>query len=258
MKEYNITKKAKSHLSFWIVMLLCTAMIGVSCWFAYTQTSKELTMELDSVLGDAPAETKLTLPAVTIPVQTTAQAVAAPPVVPVTMPAQTTAAATRPAAEIFAPSQTTVQTTTAETETETVPPTIPSRYPVEGTMIQPFSGGELVKSATTGVWQTHNGIDIAASLGDEVYAMDTGIVESVEEDPLWGVCVTIDHRNGIFSRYCNLNAGVTVTAGDQVTNHTVIGAVGDTADVESALETHLHFELLQGDKYIDPVDYIEG
>ena len=77
--------------------------------------------------------------------------------------------------------------------------------PIEGEILNPFSNFELVKSKTTGVWQTHNGVDISGNLGDEIKAMTSGTVIEVTEDALWGVCVTIDHGNGITARYCNLN-----------------------------------------------------
>ncbi|MDE7121702.1 MAG: M23 family metallopeptidase, partial [Oscillospiraceae bacterium] len=154
-------------------------------------------------------------------------------------------------------SQESQEITEEQTESVFVPST-PACYPLDGEIIETFSNGELVKSATTGVWQSHNGIDIAGTLGDAVCAMNAGIVENIENNALWGVTITIDHRNGIYSRYCNLNTGVTVNAGDHVEAGTIIGAVGDTADIESALDTHLHFEVLRGEIYLDPVAYIQS
>ncbi len=247
MKNTN-TSESKSkygNLGFYLVLALCTAMIGVSCWFAYTQTAENLSIQLDSALESANdlaaampetniprTETQPTTqePAYVPPVKTETTAAPAAAVTP-----ETTAAATRPSAD-----------------------EIQTAYPIVGEVIGAFSKGELVKSATTGVWQTHNGVDIAAASGDEVRAVSKGVVEAVEEDPLWGVCVTIDHQNGITSRYCNLNADLSVNTGDNVECGTVIGSVGESADVESALPSHLHFEIKQGNMYLDPVSYIEG
>ena len=113
-----------------------------------------------------------------------------------------------------------------------------------------------MKSPTTGIWQTHNGIDIAGNQGDTVCAIDAGIVKNVENNALWGITVTIEHQNGIISRYCSLNNGLSVNTGDKVENGTIIGAVGNTADIESAMPTHLHFELMQGEHYLNPVEYL--
>ena len=130
--------------------------------------------------------------------------------------------------------------------------------PVNGQIIQEFSGDELIKNQTTGAWQTHNGMDIAANPGDEVRAMYEGTVTDVLEDPLWGVTVVIDHGEGISARYCGLNKGLNVTKDDKVSSQDVIGAVGDTMDIESSMEPHLHFEVLKNGKYINPLDFING
>ena len=68
--------------------------------------------------------------------------------------------------------------------------------------------------------------------------------------------MTIEHQNGIISRYCSLNNGLSVNTGDKVENGTIIGALGNTADIESAMPTHLHFELMQGEHYLNPVEYL--
>lgn len=244
MKEYAI-KSRKSHaLRFWIVTMVCAAMIGTACWFAYTQTANELTVQLETTVGniqDMPATnppyTKatglpMTTPAVTecVTEQTTRS----------TKSAETVAVAAKPET---APSTETV------TETKSLPPL---QWPIEGEIIQPFSNGELVKSPTTGVWQTHNGIDISGSLGDEVCAMSDGVVTLVEEDALWGVTVTLDHRNGFLTRYCNLNEGLNVCQGDEISCGSVIGAIGQTADTESKETAHLHFEVIKDGSYLDP------
>ena len=252
MKEfYSGTKKKTGRLSLMLVMLLCAAMIGASCWFAYTQTAKDITLDLSSVLDeqlpavmpetDLPKETQAVRPKESKPSQN--------------MSAEETYPETRQAAVIYAPS------TPAPTEAETVVETIAlartaKHFPIEGNVLQPFSAGELVTSSTTGVWQTHNGMDIAAAIGENVYPMEAGVVSKIEEDALWGICVTIDHDNGYTSRYCGLNAGLNVMEGDEVIITDVIGVVGGTADVESAMESHLHFEVMQGDAYVDPAGYL--
>ncbi len=244
----NENKQKYGNLGFYLVIALCAAMIGVSCWFAYTQTADNLSIQLDSALdsaNDLAAEQRM---AATTPVMTTARAAAYVPAA--------TAAAIETKPEAPASTAASAQTTT-ETVTQTAAP-LHCAAPLEGEILAAFSNGELVKSPTTGVWQTHNGVDIAASLGDEVRAMADGVVDAVEEDPLWGVCVTIDHQNGVKSRYCNLNAGLSVNTGDKVTCGMVIGAVGETADIESAMDAHLHFEVLRGDVYVDPAEVLES
>ncbi len=257
----NENRKKYGNLSFYLVLALCAVMIGVSCWFAYTQTADNLTIRLDSALDSAnDAAAKLPETGISpIPQETAMTSAREAAYVPQTVSIQPEADAAQDAelqeAAVIQPE--THAESTGETTTETVPADAPAAYPIVGEVIGSFSNGELVKSATTGVWQTHNGIDIAAAAGDEVRAMADGVVEAVEEDPLWGVSVTIDHQNGVRSRYCNLNAGLAVNTGDSVTCGMVIGAVGSTADMESALPSHLHFEVMQGASYVDPAAYIQ-
>lgn len=250
MKNQNTNENRSKYgnLGFYLVLALCAVMIGVSCWFAYTQTANDLSMQLESALDPANERTARMPETDLTPIPTEPETTAAPVVYVPTEEIATTAQ------EVSL-----VQTIRTETASETVTETaaLEAVHPLEGEILQPFSNGELVKSPTTGVWQTHNGVDIAAALGDEVRAMSDGIVEAVSEDPLWGVCVTIDHQNGMKSRYCNLNAGLTVNTGDTVTAGMVIGAVGDTADMESAVDAHLHFEIMQGNSYLDPEEFLK-
>jgi len=53
-----------------------------------------------------------------------------------------------------------------------------------------------------------------------------------------------------------INKGVTVQAGSEVDAGTVIGAIGDTAEIESADAPHLHFEVLRNGQYIEPIEFI--
>ena len=134
--------------------------------------------------------------------------------------------------------------------------TQPNIMPVTGDIIAEFSNGELVKSETLGVWKTHDGIDIKADLGASVKAMNKGKVIKVWSDPLWGNCINIDHGNGVTGHYYGLTAAAAVAEGDYVNSGDVIGAVGDTAQIEIAEATHLHFALDRNGIWTDPVDFI--
>ena len=134
--------------------------------------------------------------------------------------------------------------------------TQPNIMPVSGEVICSFSNGELVKSETLGVWKTHDGIDIKADLGAPVKAMNKGKVIKVWSDSLWGNCIKIDHGNGVTGHYYGLTAAAAVSEGDMVNSGDVIGAVGDTAQIEVAQATHLHFALDRNGTWIDPVEYI--
>lgn len=128
--------------------------------------------------------------------------------------------------------------------------------PVSGEILNVFSNGELVKSETLNVWKTHDGIDIKCENGAQVKAMTGGTISDIYEDALWGVCITIDHVNGVEGHYYNLNKALAVSVGDEVKAGTIIGNVGDTAEIEAAMASHLHFGLKQNGNWIDPIEYI--
>ncbi len=128
--------------------------------------------------------------------------------------------------------------------------------PVSGEILTEYSWGELVKLSGS-VWKTHDGIDIAAEEGTPVKSMTSGTVTDIYNDTLWGNCVVIDHGDTVIGYYYGLADDISVSVGDKVASGTVIGAVGNTADIESDMESHLHFALKYEDTWIDPVSYIE-
>lgn len=130
--------------------------------------------------------------------------------------------------------------------------------PVNGEVLNEFSDGELVKSATLNVWKTHDGVDIAGEPGENVLSMTSGTVTKVYEDQLLGACVIIDHGSGIEGYYCNLSKDIPVMEGQEVSAGTVIGNVGDTAEGEIKEASHLHFALKKNGEWIDPVAMISG
>ena len=134
--------------------------------------------------------------------------------------------------------------------------TQPNVMPLNGEILNPFSNGQLVKSETLGVWKTHDGVDIKAEAGAQVKAMNKGKVTKIWEDPLWGNCIIIDHGNGIESHYYNLSKAMTVIEGDEVDSGEVIGAVGDSAEIEATEQSHLHFAVKRNGKWIDPISFI--
>ena len=130
--------------------------------------------------------------------------------------------------------------------------------PVNGEIVCEFSNGELVKSRTLNVWKTHDGVDIAAKMGEKVKSMTSGTVSQVYNDPMLGATVEIDHGNGLIGFYSNLSEDVAVAKGQTVSAGTVIGSIGDTAEGEIDEETHLHFALKKNGEWIDPIALISG
>ncbi|MDZ7369206.1 MAG: M23 family metallopeptidase [candidate division KSB1 bacterium] len=98
----------------------------------------------------------------------------------------------------------------------------------------------------------HNGIDISAETGTEVYAAAAGRVEKAENvyTPWsgYGKYIVIDHGNGYKTLYGHLSQ-VHVKVGQQVDRWKVIGLVGETG---RATGPHLHYEVILNGKSLNP------
>lgn len=104
----------------------------------------------------------------------------------------------------------------------------------------------------TGVFEHHDGIDLAAAEGTPVVAALKGKVIFAQPNGTAGNEVKIQHENGIITRYLHLHTiyaseGQEVEAGDQ------IGEVGTTGRSTGA---HLHFEIHVNGEPVDPAPYI--
>lgn len=127
--------------------------------------------------------------------------------------------------------------------------------PVNGDIAAVFCVENLVYNKTLNIWQTHNGIDIVPKDNAEVKAALAGEVSEVVEDPSYGNMIVIKHSNNLVTKYAGL-AEVSVKAGDKVQKGDVIGTCG-TPPFEAHLGTHIHFEVWDGNKPIDPAEVFE-
>lgn len=130
--------------------------------------------------------------------------------------------------------------------------------PLKGEVLMAFSMDQLVYSPTLADWRTHDGVDISAKPGTTVLAATAGTVSSVEDDPLMGTTVVIEHQGGYATTYSNLQAKPTVEPGDLVTAGQIIGAVGATASAEAAQTPHLHFSVTQDGEAVDPGEFLKS
>ena len=129
-------------------------------------------------------------------------------------------------------------------------------WPLRGPIIHGFSDGALVKNESTGDWRTHNGTDIAAEGGNEIAAINNGVVTAVYADALWGTVIEIDHGNLVTAKYCGLSPAGTVEKGEVVSSGQIIGQLG-TIPVEGRDKPHLHIEIRSGGVLINPMDILE-
>ena len=128
--------------------------------------------------------------------------------------------------------------------------------PLTGDTIAEYSMDALSYNQTTRDWRVHDGIDIAAEAGTQVCAAADGTVYTVYEDETMGMTVVIRHDGGYTTKYASLAQEVSVKVGDTVTAGQVIGTVGNTALLETAVGDHLHFAVSCDGKVIDPAAFL--
>ena len=114
-------------------------------------------------------------------------------------------------------------------------PTLPFSYvsPLDGALTSGFGWRE---DPNTGAEAFHTGLDLAADEGTPFACFADG---------------TVRHADGYETLYAHCSK-ITVSSGQSVLRGDTLGAVGATGNATGA---HLHFELLSGSKYLDPIAY---
>jgi murein DD-endopeptidase MepM/ murein hydrolase activator NlpD len=98
---------------------------------------------------------------------------------------------------------------------------------------------------------THFGYDLATTAGAPITAANSGRVLYAGDLGIYGNCVLVDHGLGVVSLYGHLSS-VEVDEGQDVEKGGVLGRSGQTG---LAGGDHLHFAILVGDAYVDPVEW---
>lgn len=102
------------------------------------------------------------------------------------------------------------------------------------------------------VFVRHDGIDLVANRGADVYATAAGVVaEGTGRSKTGGNTVVIRHDGGYSTVYAHLD-NVNVSRGQRVKRGQKIGTVGMTG---KAFAPHLHYEVHKDSLAVDPVHY---
>lgn len=131
------------------------------------------------------------------------------------------------------------------------------KAPVSGEIIKDFAMDTLVYSNTLEEWTTHSGIDIKADKTSIVVAAEAGTIESIKNDPRYGLTVTISHSDGFKTVYSNLLTTEFVSENETVEKGQTIGTVGETSSFEISDEPHLHFEMYKDNQLVNPTIYLK-
>ena len=139
----------------------------------------------------------------------------------------------------------------------TAPQPLQTGMPVTGNVAVDYAMDCLCYNPTTRDWRVHDGIDYAAKAGTKVLAAAEGTVYTVYQDEAMGYTVVICHADGYVTTYASLGEDVQVKAGDTVKLGQVIGYVGNSAVMETALGDHLHFSVSCDGASVDPEDFFD-
>ena len=250
-KEKNPNVNRAAYIA--ILTLLAVMAILVVATSTANRTRRE------EAVTFPPAQTEH--PGTTPPLNTKAPLRTTSPETPAT-PAATIAPETTTASSpvTSSPAESTAAPTAGQPATpaaETMPELL---LPVSGNLLRAHDLEVPVYSATMNDYRTHTGIDIAAQTGASVCAAADGVIAQIWEDPMMGQCISIKHAGDGMTIYRNLSTtlpmgiaeGVTVRAGQLIAN------IGESAMVEIAEEPHVHFEVMVGDEYVNPLDYLSA
>jgi len=126
-------------------------------------------------------------------------------------------------------------------------------WPVRGDIVMDFSMDSLIHDVTLNQFRTNDKISIQAHVGTQVRAASDGVVRSVEHDRRLGNTVVIEHGNGWFTTYSQLQDHILVAVGDVVIKDQVIGGVGVPSIFYTLLGSHLSFGVVRDDVAVNPL-----
>lgn len=110
---------------------------------------------------------------------------------------------------------------------------------------------------TLNSYYEHKGVDFVAEVGTEVLAAQSGVVESIyKDDLLSGTEITLDHGNGLKTVYRFVTEAEGLKIGQTVEKGAVIATVAEANGDEYKDGAHLHFEILQDGKHVDPAVHL--
>lgn len=221
--------QAAEDKGFYIILVLCLAAIAISGYVLFfAPFSRGASMESVEYTADLPADEPRTQTAAAVPEE---------PLADTALPVE---------------DKSKMPETSEEPAGETVKTPVWVK-PVNGEVVQAFSGDDLVYQKTFGDWRVHEGTDYLAASGTRVYAVMDGEVTEVTSDPLWGACVTLKLMDGRTATYRGLTEGPKVKQGGKVKAGDVIGSTAAVVPAEAEEGAHVHLELRDKDGItVDP------
>ncbi|RJF44915.1 M23 family metallopeptidase [Actinomyces sp. 2119] len=102
----------------------------------------------------------------------------------------------------------------------------------------------------------HYGVDLAAGCGAPIWAANDGVVTARGFDSGGNGYITIDHGDGLQTRYLHMyDSGMVVSVGDTVSGGQQIAEEGSSGQSTGC---HLHLEVLVNGENVDPAEFMAG
>ncbi|MBE7036558.1 MAG: M23 family metallopeptidase [Ruminococcaceae bacterium] len=121
--------------------------------------------------------------------------------------------------------------------------------PADAPITSPFG---LRTHPSDGTEKFHYGVDIGAPEGEKIKCAAKGKAIEVGNSSDYGNYILVQHADEIYTLYAHCQTVLPKT-GDEIQSGQVIATVGATGNVTGP---HLHFELRNGDSYLDPTEFI--
>jgi septal ring factor EnvC (AmiA/AmiB activator) len=122
-------------------------------------------------------------------------------------------------------------------------------WPVQGRVEMTF--GKKVEPES-GMVMVSKGVDLRAPQSAEIRAVFGGTVAHANSIEGYGRLLILDHGGGWYTLYAHCES-LTVQKGQSVNQHQVIAFVGDSGSTKGP---YLYFEIRQGKKPIDPLEWL--
>jgi murein DD-endopeptidase MepM/ murein hydrolase activator NlpD len=129
---------------------------------------------------------------------------------------------------------------------------VPSRFVPDSRLAWP-SAGVLSSGFGRRDGRLHAGIDLSGERGTPIVAADDGVVRFSGRWPNgYGNAVMLDHGDGLMTLYAH-NERNMVRQGERVRRGQIVALMGDTG---RASGTHVHFEIHQQGRLVDPLHWL--
>lgn len=124
------------------------------------------------------------------------------------------------------------------------------------TLAKDYCPDNVVYNQSLKKWTPHKNVDLVVEDASSVFAVLDGVVTNIQKDYMKGTIVTVDHGNGLVTKYSSLAEDVNVTLNGKVTRGQVIGKATKTPE-EELMGPRLNFAVFEDGKAVDPNNYLD-